>query len=171
MNSLISCGAIMQSDKKYLEWCAKQKKGITLVKESENLQKAYVKKSKEALKSMEVNANAGINEWAVSASYYAKYFIIYALLSRMGIKCEIHDCTIALFVYLFGNDLPQQLLQDLRQSKKDRVDAQYYTSTVKIDATKLIFTTKEFVLKIEQIADGIDATKIAKIRKELKTIV
>ncbi|HET7336983.1 MAG TPA: HEPN domain-containing protein [Candidatus Nitrosotalea sp.] len=89
----------MQSDKKYLEWCAKQKKGIKVVKESENLQKAYVKKSKEALKSMEVNANAGIDEWAVSASYYAKYFIIYALLSRMGIKCEIHDCTIALFIY------------------------------------------------------------------------
>ncbi|HET7336982.1 MAG TPA: hypothetical protein VFJ23_03720 [Candidatus Nitrosotalea sp.] len=62
-------------------------------------------------------------------------------------------------------------MQDLRQSKKDRVEAQYYTSTVKIDATKLISTTKGFVLKIEQIADGIDAAKIAKIRKELKTIV
>lgn len=171
MNSLILCGVIMQSDKKYLEWCAKQKKGIKLVKESENLQKAYVKKSKEALKSMEINANAGINEWAVSASYYAKYFIIYALLSRIGIKCEIHDCTIALFAYLFGNDLPKQLLQDLRQSKKDRVEAQYYTSVVKINVTELISETKDFVLWIEQIDDGIDTTKISTIRKELKTIV
>ncbi|MDE1825978.1 MAG: HEPN domain-containing protein [Thaumarchaeota archaeon] len=161
----------MQSDKKYLEWCAKQKKGIKLVKESENLQKAYVKKSKEALKSMEVNANAGISEWAVSASYYAKYFIIYALLSKMGIKCEIHDCTIVLFIYLFGNDIPQQLLQDLRQAKKDRVEAQYYTSTVKIDAAELISKTKEFVLKIEEIADGIDSARISKIRKELKTVL
>lgn len=76
-SSLISCGVIMQSDKKYLRWCAEQNKGINLVKESENLQKAYVEKSKQALKSMEVNANAGINEWAISASYYAKYFIIY----------------------------------------------------------------------------------------------
>ncbi len=90
MNFLILCGAIMQHDKKYLEWCTKQKKGIKLVKGSETLQKAYVKKSQEALKSMEVNANASINEWTVSASYYAKYFVIYSLLSRMGIKCEIH---------------------------------------------------------------------------------
>ncbi|MDE1814618.1 MAG: hypothetical protein KGI05_08155 [Thaumarchaeota archaeon] len=55
----------MQSDKKYLKWCTKQKKGIKLVKGSEILQKAYVKKSQEALKSMEVNAHVGINEWAV----------------------------------------------------------------------------------------------------------
>lgn len=171
MSSLISCGIIMQSDKKYLEWCAKQNKGIKLVKESENLQKAYVKKSKQALKSMEVNADAGIDEWAVSASYYAKYFIIYALLSRIGIKCEIHDCNIALFVYLFGDNLPKDLLQDLRQAKKDRVEAQYYTSAVKIDATKLISSTKDFVLEIEKIADGIDAANILKIRKELKTIM
>jgi len=54
-----------------------------------------MKKSNEALKSMDVNAKAGISEWTISTSYYAKYFAIYALLSRIGIKCEIHDCTIA----------------------------------------------------------------------------
>ncbi|MDE1838681.1 MAG: HEPN domain-containing protein [Thaumarchaeota archaeon] len=161
----------MQSDKKYLKWCTKQKKGIKLVKGSEILQKAYVKKSQEALKSMEVNAHVGINEWAVSASYYAKYFIIYSLLSRIGIKCEIHDCTIALFTYLFENEISSQFLQDLRQAKKDRVDAQYYTFTVKINAAELISKTKEFVLKIGEIADGIDSVKISKIRKELKTIL
>jgi len=158
----------MQSNKKYLEWCTKQNKDIKLIKGSETLQKAYIKKSQEALKSMEVNANASINEWAVSASYYAKYFIIYSLLSRIGIKCEIHDCTITLFIYLFENDIPSQFLQDLRQAKKDRVEAQYYTSIVKIDA-ELISKTKEFVLKIEEIADRIDSIRISKIRKELKT--
>lgn len=159
----------MASDKKYLQWCAKQKKGIKLVKESTTLQKAYVKKSAEALKSMKVNADAGIDEWAVSASYYAKYFSIYALLSRLGIKCEIHDCTIALFIHLFENDVPPQLLQDLRQAKKDRVEAQYYTSIMKIDARKLISETREFVLQIEEIVDEIDSVKISKIRKELKS--
>lgn len=95
----------MQPEKKYLKWCARQKKGARLVSESENLQKAYMKKSRTALQSMDVNAKAGLDEWTVSASYYAKYFAIYALLSRLGIKCEIHDCTIALFGYLFGGDI------------------------------------------------------------------
>ena len=51
---------------------------------------------------MEINAQAGLIEWAVSASYYAEYFEVYSLLSKIGVKCEIHDCTIALFDYLFS---------------------------------------------------------------------
>lgn len=65
-----------------------------MVNSSENLVKAYFQKSRNALKSMEVNAQAGLAEWSVSASYYAKYFAVYSLLSKIGVKCEIHDCTI-----------------------------------------------------------------------------
>lgn len=91
----------MSPNKKYLKWCTKQKKGIRIVPESATLQKAYLKKSGEALKSMNANAKEGIDEWVVSTSYYAKYFAVYALLSRIGIKCEIHDCTIpCLNIYL-----------------------------------------------------------------------
>lgn len=158
----------MSADKKYLKWCAKQKKGIKLVNESENLQKAFLKKSKTALQSMEVNANAGLDEWTISASYYAKYFVIYALLSRIGIKCEIHDCTIALFSYLFGGEISLQLMQDLKQAKEDRVDAQYYNAEVKIDSSKIIIETKDFVIKIEEIIDGLNPQKIDDIRKKLK---
>lgn len=161
----------MQSDKNYLKWCAKQKKGIKLVAESENLQKAYLKKSKIALQSMDVNAKAGLDEWTVSASYYAKYFAIYALLSRIGIKCEIHDCTIMIFSYLFGSDISQQLMQELKQSKEDRVDAQYYNSEVKIESSNVISKTKGFVIAVEEILDGINSQKIADIRKKLKALL
>ncbi|HEY8110330.1 MAG TPA: HEPN domain-containing protein [Candidatus Nitrosotenuis sp.] len=161
----------MRSDKNYLKWCAKQKKGIKLVTESENLQKAYLKKSKIALQSMDVNAKAGLDEWTVSASYYAKYFVIYALLSRIGIKCEIHDCTITIFSYLFGSDISQQLMQDLRQSKEDRVDAQYYNAEVKIESSNVIAKTKGFVIAVEEILDGLNSQKIADIRKKLKTLL
>jgi len=98
----------MQNDKRYLNWCLKQSKGIRLVKPSDNLVKAYLEKSRNALKSMEINAQANIVEWAVSASYYAKYFAVYALLSKIGVKCEIHDCTITLFEYLFCESVPKE---------------------------------------------------------------
>jgi len=78
-----------------------------MVKPSESLVKAYLQKSRNALKSMEVNAQAGLGEWAVSESYYAKYFAVYSLLSKIGIKCEIHDCTIAMFEYLFRDSMPK----------------------------------------------------------------
>lgn len=160
----------MPYDKKYFKWCVNQKKGIRLVKESENLQKAYMKKSNEALKSMAVNAKAGINEWTISTSYYAKYFAIYSLMSRIGIKCEIHDCTIALFGYLFGDVIPQTFMEDLRQAKEDRIDAQYYTTEIRIDYSELIRNTKDFVLKIEEVIDSLNPKKILDIRKELKTM-
>jgi len=100
----------MQDDRKYLKWCLEQSRGIRQVKPSENLVKAYLEKSRNALKSMDVNAKAGITEWAVAASYYAKYFAVYALLAKIGVKCEIHDCTIALFDYLFSSNVPRQLV-------------------------------------------------------------
>ena len=157
--------------KKYLKWCLQQKKGIKITKESSNLQKAYLGKSKKSLKSMEANIREGIDEWTISTSYYAKYFAIYALLSRIGIKCEIHDCTITLFSFLFGGEVSSDMLKDLRQSKGDRIDAQYYTGIIQIDDKELLKKTKDFVLKIEEIIDDLNTEKIQDARKKVKSIV
>ncbi|MGI0074864.1 MAG: HEPN domain-containing protein [Nitrosotalea sp.] len=159
----------MSVEKKYLKWCAKQKNGIKLIKESENLQKAYLNKSKIAVQSMKVNAKAGLDEWTISTSYYAKYFAVYALLSRIGIKCEIHTCTISLFSYLFSNDISPQLMQDLRQAKDDRVDAQYYTTAVTINSSKILADTKNFVIRVEEIIDRLNSQKISDIRNKIKS--
>ena len=112
-----------------------------------------------------VGLDEGIGEWAISASYYAKYFAIYALLSRLGIKCEIHDCTIALFGHLFGGDLPKPLLEELRQAKEDRIDAQYYNPEVSVDSEDLVSKTREFVIAVEEIIDGLNQQRIDGLRK------
>lgn len=156
---------------KYLKWCASQKNGIKIVKESENLQKVYLKKSKDALRSMKINAKEGIGEWVVATSYYAKYFAIYALFSKIGIKCEIHDCTIALFESLFVKSFPKQLLDDLKQAKEDRVEAQYYTSEIPIDSHEVITKTMNFVLTVEEFLDGLSLEKVVELQKELKRLL
>ncbi|HJT10043.1 MAG TPA: HEPN domain-containing protein [Candidatus Nitrosotalea sp.] len=159
----------MNPNKKYLKWCAKQKNGIKIIAGSITLQKAYLQKSKNAIKSMEVNAKAGINDWAVAASYYARYDAVYALFSRIGIKCEIHDCTIALFKYLFLGKIAPELIHDLEQSKNDRIDAQYYTRTTQINQNKVITDTKNFVLEIEQIIANLTKSEIAALQATLKS--
>jgi uncharacterized protein (UPF0332 family) len=120
---------------------------------------------------MEVNAQAGIPDWSVSASYYAKYFAVYALLSKIGVKCEIHDCTITLFSYLFSTAQYHDLVKELRQSKEDRVDVQYYSKEVKTDLDNIIPQTKQFVLQIEEIIDTLNAEKIADLQKNLKELI
>ncbi len=154
----------MRGDERYLRWCIKQSKGIRMMTPSDSMAKAYLEKSRNALKSMEVNARAGITEWAVSAAYYARYFSVYALLSKVGVKCEIHDCTIALFNYLFGSTTQADIVKELRQSKQDRIDAQYYSKTIRVDFGSMARQTKRFVLEIERLMDGLDGSAIASLR-------
>lgn len=160
----------MQSNEKYLKWCMKQNKGIKVIKGSENLQKAYMEKAKGSIKSMEANANEGIDDWAISAGYYARYFVIYALLRRIGIKCEMHDCTIAVFRYLFASEIPSSFIQELDQAKKDRIDAQYYTGVIQTSIEDEIKNTKNFVLKIEEIINGLNKSKIQIVRTKIVSI-
>ena len=164
------CGVTMQDDKRYLNWCLKQSKGIRIVKPSDNLVKAYLEKSRNALKSMEINAQASLVEWAVSASYYAKYFAVYALLSKIGVKCEIHDCTITLFEHLFCDSVPRKIIKDLRNSKEDRVETQYYTHEISVDLEQVKKKTKKFVLEIENVIDGLNSEKIEELQKRLKVL-
>jgi len=171
MISWKSCGDTMQNNERYLKWCLKQQKGVRLVKPSVNLVKAYLEKSKNALRSMEVNAKEGIIEWAVSASYYAKYFVVYALFSKIGVKCEIHDCTIALFDYLFGNSVPRQLIKEFRRSKEDRIETQYYTRKINIDLNQLMKSTKIFVLNIEKLMDSLNSERINDLQNTLKKLI
>jgi uncharacterized protein (UPF0332 family) len=119
---------------------------------------------------MEVNANAGITEWAVSAAYYARYFAVYALLSKMGVRCEIHDCTIALFNYLFGSTVQADMVKKFRQSKQDRIDVQYYSKTIKINFSQMASQTKQFVLEIEKLVDSLDAQAITALRSKLSIL-
>jgi len=160
----------MQNDERHLQWCLKHSKGIRMAKPSENLVKAYLQKSRNALKSMEVNAQAGLVEWVVSTSYYAKYFVVYSLLSKIGIKCEIHDCTITVFEYLFSDTIPKEILKDLRNSKENRVEAQYYTQELRIDLEQVIKKTKQFVLEIEKVIDDLNTEKISELQKKLKSL-
>jgi uncharacterized protein (UPF0332 family) len=160
----------MQDGRRYLKWCLRQKRGIRLIAPSDNLVKAYLEKSHNALKSTEVNAQANITEWTVSASYYAKYFAVYVLLSKIGVRCEIHDCTIALFGYLFSTREFHHLVRELRQSKDDRVDVQYYSTQIKVNLADLLQHAKQFVLQVEELVDGLNAEKVANLQQKLREL-
>lgn len=140
------------------------------MKPSDNLTTAFLGKSRNALKSMEINAKAGIVEWAISASYYARYFAVYGLLAKIGVKCEIHDCTIALFEYLFDDTVSTQLIQELRDSKRNRVETQYYPITMETDLEEEMSQTKNFVLVIEKTLDSLNSEDVLRLQRKLKRL-
>ena len=110
-------------------------------------------------------------DWIATTAYYSRYFALYALLQKCGIKSEIHDCTISLMHFLLVEDniVEEQFYAELLLAKDLRVDTQYYV-TEQIDREKLktdSATARNFVLKIEEVIDNVTETQIQKIRQKL----
>ena len=72
------------------------------------------------------------------------------------------------FRYLFSAAEFHHLVRELRQSKDDRVDVQYYSRQIKVNLDDLMRKTNRFVLQIEEIVDGLNAGRIAHLQKKLK---
>lgn len=83
-----------------IRWCFEQK-GIELIEPNENLMEGYFKKAENALKAMK--REKGNPEWEISAAYYSMYFSVYAILMKIGIKSEIHSCTIEIVRKFLGD--------------------------------------------------------------------
>ncbi len=147
----------MNSDQ--IKWCLKQAKGIKLIEPNESISEEYLKESLSDFDMIEkVNP-----KWKIVTAYYSCYNSIYALLIKIGIKCEIHDCTIAL-MGLFGFDKID--IEFLDSLKKERVDVQYYLrpSSLAIDKNKVL----NFLNRCKDLIRGMNDDKINEIRTKIK---
>jgi uncharacterized protein (UPF0332 family) len=113
-----------------LVWCFKQKRGLRVIEPNQNLTKAYLKKAASALNTMTAALQINEADWVATTAYYARYFALYAFLMKMGIKSEIHDCTINIAQLLANHViLRQTLVDDIAEAKQTRIDTQYYVAT------------------------------------------
>lgn len=149
-----------------LDWCKKQKKGIKLIEPNDNLAKEYIETAEETLgilKDIEDKSKV----WLATTKYYCEYFAVYSLLMRIGIKCEIHDCTIAVCSLLEKEGvIPSGYVKVLIKDKKLRIDNQYYLKNreVVLNYDKVV----EFVLNIKNISLKLNREEIDRIRKIIK---
>ncbi|MDD5192254.1 MAG: hypothetical protein PHH54_05955 [Candidatus Nanoarchaeia archaeon] len=145
-----------------LNWCKKQEKGISLVEPNTNLSEDYLKSAQETLLLLKDVHNKS-NMWAATMKYYCEYFAVYSFLIRVGIKCEIHDCTIKL-VELFEEQkmLPKGTFQRLDKDKGLRIDNQYYLKNLKVNID--FNDLSDFVLAMKNRISSITLEEIKKIR-------
>jgi len=99
-----------------LKWCFEQKRGIKLIKPNENLAKEYIRSAEETLLILK-DIEGKSNMWLATTRYYCEYFIVYALLMKLGIKSEIHDCTIMIKEKI--NTIPNEEIQKIRIQLED----------------------------------------------------
>ncbi len=89
---------------------------------------------------------------------------------KIGIKSEIHECTIELSRFLENyNILPKDTYKKLKEEKQKRIESQYYLEDINLpkgleELRKFIFTVKETLSKLND-------ERIEEIRKMFKKLI
>ena len=157
-------------------WCLKQRKGIRIIEPNQNLTKEYIRKAISALNTMNAALQIRETDWILTTAYYARYFALYALhalLMKLGIKSEIHDCSIAAARLLAKNKIiTPNLVTDITQAKQTRIDTQYYiTKELKQEEIKKnVESARKFVLEIQKSIEEVSTEQTNNIRNKLRNM-
>ena len=144
-----------------IEWCKKQ--GMKLIEPNDNLSEEYYKNAEETLRVTNLIKNSGSNMWLATQKYYTEYLASYALLMKIGIKTEIHSCTIKIIRILEKeNIITFKLSKNLEEDKELRIDNQYYLKNRPVDFNSKALS--ELLLKIRELLDNITKEQIKHIR-------
>ncbi len=150
-----------------INWCAEKKDGLSLIDQNSNLAEAYIQKAEEALESVRVNI---IKDWKISTAYYTIYFSLYSVLTKIGLKCEIHSCTIAFARVFLREFFSAEDIEFIEDSLRARIDSQYYIDRTVPDEqyNKMVKYAPLFLVKCKSILIKLNEKKVNEIRKEFQ---
>lgn len=155
------------SNSDHLKWCL-QEDQIELDAPNQMLAEDYQAKAREALEVADLLENNKYYDWSVTASYYARYFILTALLRRCGLVIENHTCAITLFEVAFveEGELEEELLESIEEGKRNRIEKQYgITRTTGTAAKKQRESAVEFVTELTGYLEGISPDMVGRVRE------
>ncbi|MGV8171424.1 MAG: hypothetical protein ACP5OA_01895 [Candidatus Woesearchaeota archaeon] len=150
-----------------IHWCLSKEQGIELVKPSNNVSRLYLKKSLESLKALE---QVEAKSWKMITAYYAMYFALYSVMRKIGVKCEIHDCSLEFMGVFLKDFFDESDVKLIHMARDARQDMQYYVdkdiSEERFDM--ILYYVKDFVKKSEGIASSLRQEEISTIRLNLQ---
>jgi uncharacterized protein (UPF0332 family) len=147
-----------------IKWCVNQKNGIELIEPNDNLRDAYIIKAEDSLATLRLIKS---KDWELTTAYYTIYHGIYSLLMKIGIKCEIHSCTIEFTKRYLKNHFSKEDFELLNKAFSARNDSQYYVDR-KVSDKKynlIIKKTPLFLVKCKNII--LKQKEIENIRSEI----
>jgi len=145
-----------------IEWFCLKKDGIRLVEPNERVGKEYINSSDSDFSEFK-NANL---KWKNIVAYYACYNSFYAILQKIGIKCEIHDGTLELTGFIKG--FSEKQIKLINWLKTNRIGVQYYLEPPKQINEKEV---ADFILTCKHIFSTLNYDLIKKIRSEVDKII
>ena len=119
-----------------------------------------------------INAIKGVEGskiWTATMTYYIFYYSLYSLMLRIGIKCEIHSCSLEFMKRHLTSFYDKKDVEMIEKAFSARIDLQYYANRP-VDL-KVIEETKRhsagFFIKTKDILSRISEEDIQEIRAEL----
>lgn len=162
----------MNEDERKIQWCLKKERGISLIRPNENLAQSYVAKAKEAAEVMRTLQEKSM-AWAMSACYYSMYYSLYAVMMKLGVKSEIHSCTITFMRYALKGYFDESDVKVLERAFEARIDHQYYVMKIpkaeKLD--ELFESAILFYEKSQNVLSKIDESFISSVRKMIRSLM
>ena len=136
-----------------IEWCLRTKNGIEIVEPNQNMSFSYLKMAEESLEELK---RLESKIWIASASYYTMYYSLYALMIKIGIKCEIHSCSLLFMRTFLKRFYSTKDIEIINEAFRIRNDMQYYPDRGVLESS---------VQKIKNYAPDFYANTIAAISK------
>ena len=153
-----------------MTWCLKIKNGLELVEPNTELSQAYLKKAEDSLRATQSLKDN--KDWEISSAYYTMYFSLYAILMKIGVKCEIHSCTINFMQRFLNKYYTKEEIILIEESQKARINTQYYSNRNISEKLykKMINNTHLFFIKSKEILNHLTEKEIKEIRINIKSV-
>jgi uncharacterized protein (UPF0332 family) len=151
-----------------LKWCCKQKDGIKLIEPNDNLAKGYLKMAEDSIGTMNRERKYNLM-FAISACYYSMYYSLYAVCMKIGIKCEIHSCTIEIMKTILTKFYSIEDLKTIKKAFDVRNIAQYHVDKIilKEDSDYIMEKAPFFINKSKDILTKINEEDVDEIRGKI----
>jgi len=155
-----------------INWCCKQKDGIRIIEPNSNLSEGYLKMAEDALGTMNRERNFSLR-FSVSACYYSMYYSLYSVLMKIGVKCEIHSCTIKFMKEFLSEFYDIEDIKIINKAFECRNNVQYYVDKIvqKKDVNFITFQAPFFHSKSKEILIKLNENQIKKIRNDISKYI
>ncbi len=154
-----------------IKWCWKNSKGLRIVQPNENVSDSYLSMAEESIRAL--NKLKGVDIWSTTITYYIFYYSLYSLMMRIGVKCEIHLCSLEFMKRFLSEFYDERDVKMINKAFNARINLQYYPERP-VDQKSLEEIKKyckHFFIKTKDVLSLITEDDISKLRKYLNDSV
>jgi len=151
-----------------IKWCLGIRNGLELIEQNKNMSYSYLEMAKESLDMIKNVSQSKI--WKASTCYYTMYYSLYSLMMKIGIKCEIHSCSLEFMKQFLKSFYSENEVELIKKAFDVRNNLQYYPDKLmkNFDLLNIEKGTVEFFVKTKSIISEISESQIDEIISKLR---